>query len=551
MPAVISRLRGRWQVTRGLTLLLLCCAARVRAQPTATVPASSEIYDRIEAVSAWYPVRGVFLGERPMSVRDALRAVDALQRRVDSATANARRDWARAQLRFVRASLQASANARNVPRATWRLDALGTNARVERILPNGLGGIDTTTGRFIGIDALRHSFDGTRFGLPADASTLQLLPTVAYGGSVATVAVEPLLASPGAGSDSGRWSPALHRAYGRIVWRNAALRIGSDDVRWGQTPHGALLISGNAAPAPAISLGTDTPITLPWLLRYAGPFRLTGLLADLGAGSPSHAKLAAWQGSIQPWSNFELGVAVIAHTGGAGSPPASLLDRFVDLFPVIDALAPQHADLQISNKIAGGNLRLRIPRWSGTDVYYELAIDDFDGRRLRSSLVEDAGHLLGVRVPVLIGGTQVAWRAEWQRTSLRLYEHSQYPSGITYHQRLIGSPLGPNAKAALLDARIDLRLTTSLEVALTSERRNPSIFLGTTNDARDHGFRFVLDSLIPDYRRDRLQASLDHAMGPLTATLVAGLARVWQETHAGRTEWMMEVGLRRDFLRTF
>src|SRR5213075_2244052 len=232
------------------------------------------------------------------------------------------------------------------------------------------------------------------------------------------------------------------RAYARVVSHNGALRAGLDEMRWGQSPAGAMFGSGNAAALPAITIGTDTPVTLPWLFRLAGPFRITGMLADLGAGqTPRHDKLAGWQASIEPWSRFELGVSVLAQTGGVGSPPASFLERFVDLFPVIDALAPQHADLQISNKLAGGNLRLRFPELSGLDLYYELQIDDFDARRLRSSLVEDAGHLLGLRLPLLVGGRQLAWRAEWQRTSLRLYEHAQFISGVTYHTRLIGNPL--------------------------------------------------------------------------------------------------------------
>jgi hypothetical protein len=149
--------------------------------------------------------------------------------------------------------------------------------------------------------------------------------------------------------------------------------------------------------------------------------------------------------NIQPWTRFELGVAVLVQTGGNGAPPATFIERVVDLFPAIDALAPQHADLLFSNKIAGGNLRLRFPELSGLDVYYELAVDDFDGRRLRSSMVDDAGHLLGARIAV----GEAVLRGEWHRTALRLYEHAQFVSGMTYRQRLLGSPLGPHRAPAM------------------------------------------------------------------------------------------------------
>jgi hypothetical protein len=539
---------------RGLALLLSLASpasSSLRAQSTATVPASSAVYDRIEAVSAWYPVRGLFLGERPMSVRDAVRVVEALARRVDSAPAGERRVWALRQIAVLRDALDSTERRDTPVRWSWRASGEGTNARVERIAPNGLGGFDTSTQRFTGLKARRSSFDGALDGIPVDAAGMQLLPTLSAGGRAVAVVIEPMLSTPGAAADSGRWAPALHRGYARAVWRNAALRVGPDEIRWGQSRNGALFISGNAAPLHAITLGTDTPITLPWLLRHAGAFRLTGLLADLGAGYPDHARLAAWQGSIQPWTNFELGVAVVTHTGGSGGPPARFFERVVDLFPVIDALAPQHADLQISNKIAGGNLRIRVPRLSGLDFYYELAIDDFDGRRLRSSMVEDAGHLLGLRLPVMTRTGPLVARAEWQRTSLRLYEHAQFTAGYTFHQRLIGNPVGPNATTLLASLEGMPPSGASWRVEVADERRNPSIFSATSTAPADRGFRFVLDTLIPDFRRDRVTGWMERNLGPMTAGVTLGAARVWQSGGAKRTEWALQLALRRQFLRTF
>jgi hypothetical protein len=348
----------------------------------------------------------------------------------------------------------------------------------------------------------------------------------------------------------------LYRAYARGVAHNVALQIGVDERMWGQSPVSALFISGNASAPPALVLGTDTAIALPWLFRLAGPVRITGLLADLGpAQDPPHARLAGWQVSMERWARFELGVAVLAQTGGGDCAShktcASFFKRVVDLFPVIDALSPQHSDIQVSNKLAGGNLRLRFPELSGLDLYYELQIDDFDARRLRSSFVEDAGHLLGVRLPIAMQHGQLSWRAELHRTSLRLYEHAQYRSGVTYRERIIGDPLGPNAKGAYLIAAWRPSPLNALEVALADESRDPSKYTATSSDSLDRTFRFVRLTDEPRYRRRRATASIERPVGAGALRVTIGYNRAWRTGASGRDEWLGQLALRSHQLPMF
>jgi hypothetical protein len=241
---------------------------------------------------------------------------------------------------------------------------------------------------------------------------------------------------------------------------------------------------------------------------------------------------------MQPRPRFELGVAVLTHTGGDGGPKATFLERVIDLFPIIDALAPQHADLQISNKLAGGNLRLRFPELSNLDFYYELQIDDFDGRRLRSSFVDDAGHLLGIRVPVLVGNGQVTTRAEWHRTSLRLYEHAQFRSGVTYQGRLIGDPLGPHALGAYLSTEWRFSPLNAIALAVADEGRDPSLYTATVSGTRDRGFRFIRLTDDPEHRRRRALLSLEREVGTGALRLTVGYNRAWRSGQPARGEWL-------------
>src|SRR5688572_7605220 len=87
------------QHRRWITPLLLAVPAALRAQPAATVPASSGIYERLESISAYYPARGVFLGERSLSRREIDRIVALLNRRLTADSADSpRRRWARREL---------------------------------------------------------------------------------------------------------------------------------------------------------------------------------------------------------------------------------------------------------------------------------------------------------------------------------------------------------------------------------------------------------------------------------------------------------------------
>jgi hypothetical protein len=532
-----------------IAALLLAIGGPVHAQRAATVPASSGIYDRLESVSAYFPVAETTLGERGLSRREIERIVARLSAAIDSSPRlDARQRWARAEIDVVAAQLRDPRGVMEAPRgiaaASWRADLFSSNAPSQRIEGNGLGEID----------AVSNPFAGGRHGWPAVQGTIATVAPTFVAGTRASLAAGLQLQSSLTSVREGGWTAErlVNRAYLRGVYRNVALQVGAEELRWGQSPIGALFISGTAPPMPGIAVATDTAIRLPWLLRYAGPFRMTLMVADLGGTQdPPHAKLAGWQATIHPWSRFELGVAVLTHTGGEGGPPATFLEHVVDLFPVIDALAPQHADLQISNKVAGGNLRLRFPELSGLDLYYELQIDDFDGRRLRSSLTDDSGHLLGMRLPLLVGDDQFVWRAEWHRTSLRLYEHAQFRSGLTYRSRLIGNPLGPHAAAGHLAATWRWSPLNSVGISLADERRDPAQYVVVIAGDRDRGFQFVRTTDDPDYRRRRAAAVMEHALPAGALRLLVGYNRDWRTGMPARGDWGLVLSLTSHRLAAF
>jgi hypothetical protein len=524
---------------RGWVVAALLASRPLSAQSEA-VPASSALYDHIEAISAFFPAAGVFLGERGVSARQVASYLERLRLTIEAAPPSARKNWAQRNL----AELLQPVRSERSPSAAWRADIAGSDASNERMTANGLGSIDAVTNPF---EARR---DGWRVEKGAAAS---YSPTVAVRLPRCGAAVQPRFSSHVAEGRKERiWQGTVHRAYARGVWRNVALRVGADELLWGQSPIGALFISGNAPPLLAIAIATDSAFTLPWWFRFAGPTRATLMLADLGGEQdPPHAKLAGWQVSVMPWRRFELGVAVMTQTGGSGGPKATFLKRVIDLFPVIDALAPQHADLLFSNKLAGGNLRLRLPELSGLDLYYELQIDDFDGRRLRSSMVDDASHLIGARLPIVTRHGLLAIRGEWHNSALRIYEHTQFRSGVTYKRHLIGSPLGPHAAAGYLATTWQPTPRQGLELVLADERRDPALYSATTTQPRDRGFRFIRVTDDPDVRRARVLLTLRHAMPFGALALSVGHTLAWRTGQTKHGESLGQVTFSSVYLPRF
>jgi hypothetical protein len=165
--------------------------------------------------------------------------------------------------------------------------------------------------------------------------------------------------------------------------------------------------------------------------------------------------------------------------------------RAADLFPFVTWLN-EGSDRLASNKVATLDARLRIPEWRGTTLYWETAVDDFDLRRVGSMLREDSGHLLGVSVARLRADGTLSLDVRGHDTSLRLYRHYQFTSGLTYRDQVIGDPLGPNARALYGTLTWRPALTLAVDLELAAEERDPSLWTTTVDGPDDAGWRFVV-----------------------------------------------------------
>ena len=488
--------------------LALGPAAAVEAQPAATIAATDPVYAAIDELAALVPLPGLIVGQRPYSRREVARLTRAAERALASGPGGATPALApRAAARGAAlvATLRAALGADTLP--TARSDAAAPATAVGRV---GGRAVEWVAGHALGsgaaprpvprdngigsIAAVSNPPLDARSGRPAPRGAVLSLESahrVGVGGWLALVAQPRLsLVAPDGGATRPNVEP--QRLLARARWRNVALQGGIDERLWGQGGGRSLFLSANARPLRAVSVASDTAFALPWLLRHAGRVRAELLVADLGAAQHfPHAKLAAYKVDAAPASWLELGVGLMSHMGGRGAPPLTVAQRAKDLAPFVLWAVAEGSDALATNKVANGQLRVRVPRWRGATAYWEMAMDDFDLRRVRSMLWDDSGHLVGLTLPRLRDDGSLALDVQLHHTSLRLYQHYQFLSGLTYRGQILGSPLGPNASAAYVALAWRPAVGTTVELSAAAESRDSSVYTSRVRTVDEDGFEFV------------------------------------------------------------
>jgi Capsule assembly protein Wzi len=470
---------------RSLFILWCLCVASVsaRAQLAATVPAEDPVYDLLTEVADVLGMPGYVTGQRPLSRREIARillAMDTDIRRRDSGTTLGAgppqriRDAVALMLQAYDADVRelrdpsVPSRDRGMPIEALQIDALGTNSGARRVPNNGLGAID----------AYSNPLTDGRWGRPTpnDGVVLSVETSHRIGlGDQIAFGAQPRISWLDDTTRGSRVNAGFQRLYARGVWHNAALEVGPDEYLWGLGGTRGMLLSANPQPLHSVTLSTDTAITLPWLLHAVGPLRAIFLVANLGQDRNfPGAKLLAYQISATPTDRLEIGGGIAVQIGGQGAPPASLTSEVGTLFPYVFWVVAPGRDTIKAAHLAQAEARWRISESRGLSAYYELGLTDFDPRRLKSVYTQNGTHLLGLTMQRLTPDGRLAADLQFHKTSLYQAEHYEYTSGWTYHQAIIGEPLGPNATAgyATLTWRPAVLDAISLDGAL--ESRDPS-----------------------------------------------------------------------------
>ena len=424
-------------------LLLLCAGAPLaRAQGTAVVPLSDPAYADVDRLAVLGAPDSVIIGQRPYSRREMARIVRVARARGAAGALGA------APLRRLEARFGGAADAVRGPALVDAATlAVGSTDAPRRGFSGSLTRLLEAT---IGPVAER------RLGTPAPVGqSVALEPShvLAPTSWLALDATERIEVRAPRDTSLSRGNAELLLGGVRLRYRNVALRAGREQVAWAQHPGDGLFLASDAPALDLVSLASDAPFQLPWLLRVLGPTQATLLVADLGPSVVrSRSKLLAYKVSVQPGQALELGATFMNHYGGEGGRASGLGTRIVDFLPFVDIFRSHNytdttRTLDVdSDKLLGVDGRWRAARLGGLVLTSELLIDDFDVHRIRTLFTWDGAQTVGAELPAL-AGSPLSVRVSAKHTGVRTYTHGALSDGITTRGRLLGDELGPDAKA--------------------------------------------------------------------------------------------------------
>ena len=540
-------------------MLLTVPTAHAQVQRTALVQANDPVYLDIARLAELGVLQNVVLGQQPYSRREIARIVDAAQKRLaESVTGSS--PWIADDARELADRL--------VDRIASRF--AGEDEEVGTFTPM-IRWVDAADLTFTATDAARRGFPAPhtssieatidpladrRLGQPArDGRTtaLTLSHRLEVGDWMALQLAERLESYKQADTIAATVRADVLLASLRLRFRNAALTVGRQQFTWSQEPGDGLFLASDAPALDQVSLASDTPFRLPWLLNRIGAVQGTLLYADLGPSvSRSHSRLLAYKVSVRPSDAVELGGEFMNHFGGTGGRPSPFGDRLVDFLPFIDIFRKHnYADttraLDVdSDKLLGLDGRFRLGWLAGITLGGEILLDDFDVHRLRYLFTEEGSQSAFILVPRL-GTVNLSMVLSAKHMGPNTYSHTALLDGITTRGRLLGDELGPDAK----NFGATLRYIPSPQLRVELEGRNVAYsnatYLGFYTDPAQTDFQVRKASSTPNELRDIGMATLVlQPVDGLALNLRAGGERIRNADFNGgrRRDYVFEASVR-------
>ncbi|RLB71244.1 MAG: hypothetical protein DRH07_06970 [Deltaproteobacteria bacterium] len=297
-------------------------------------------------------------------------------------------------------------------------------------------------------DARQFALNKNNFGLDyVDGSNGQMtLQGDARIGRYLGFEWQPLLLSTSSDDLDVKWLTT------RVAVELGAFEIsaGRQSLSWGQGHNGSLVLTNNAKPLDMVRINTPSPILLPWVFKYLGPFHFdvfwSRLEKDRAVPEPYFAGMRF---DMKPLSWVEFGATRTIMFGGDGRP-----DVHFDDFITILGGKNLDGDEDNSNSIASIDLKIYLPFLWGAEIYGEFGGEDEAGH-----LFSSTAGLVGVYLPQVEPTGRLSLRLEYADfpKNNSWYRHGTYHSGYTYKKHIMGHSVGGEAKDYFAEARLLLR----------------------------------------------------------------------------------------------
>lgn len=235
---------------------------------------------------------------------------------------------------------------------------------------------------------------------------------------------------------------ALTSGYVKTRINGISVQLGKDPVFWGHSATGSLILGNNMQPLTSLTLSNLEPKTSNGFFRFLGEMNFTAMYSELESNRTSltanevdSPSFVAMRGTITPQQNLILGLTLASMVGGEGKSLHG--SDYKDWLLGINADAADDK----WNTIAGMDIKLRLPKWNGVQLYAERYGEDQTHYKPAK-----VAKRAGVYIPRL--NSDGAWdmRMEYANTTNVWYVHGLYTNGYVYKDNIIGDPLGNDAR---------------------------------------------------------------------------------------------------------
>ena len=290
---------------------------------------------------------------------------------------------------------------------------------------------------------------------------------------------------PETGFDSYDTDIDLDRAYINAELGPVAAEIGRDVIVLGPSSRTQVGWGENAPPLDQVRVSTSRPLAITDGVRGSLVYVL-GQLRDPQTYPGNLVSIA--RGQLDLGDRIEIGAMQLLQVEGDGAPHLGFFDFIKEHFTRENASAGPDDS---SNRRVGLDVAWRINGFDGARLYYQLMFEDWR-KQFADALRYDADHVVGLEFShgLLI---------EWQKTGFRSQEHYPRVTGFTNDGRVVGSPLGPDAQALFVGARID-RGVGSLYPWVELDR--------FSSDLYSYDFHQPIDRLVEGVAEYRFRAGL-------------------------------------------
>ena len=475
LPAV-RRLGFFVCVASGFASACVVLPSRALAQASITVPTTDRVYRDIRLLIGHDLVDTLIVGQQPYSRMtiarvlfqarrnlthsqaelsdrelspDARRRIGAPLRHVEAVLGRAEKDF-RAELNQLAKSPGTDSRPAHHPLAGIEVSLIGANSPPRDAINANIGFNDAV------VNPLLHHRQG-RNVIDGGTASVETIHWTRLSRHVALFARPRFQISKAFAPQPNINEVKLQNLYASVALGNLEVQIGRDNLAWGQGRDPGLFISNNARGMDMIKISLGRPLTLPWLFRLLGPTKFSLFVAHLGSQRfLPNSYMVGYKVSVRPHRQLELGFTVTAEAGGRGARSASVIERVLDPLIFVDLLFLTSRDFEFSDKMVGGDVRLRIPSARGLELFVETVFDDIRQRNLKGMFTQDAGYVFGAYLPRLVDSGRLDLTLEYHFAGIRLYRHARFRSGHTLDGVLIGDELESAGRAGYIELKWDV-----------------------------------------------------------------------------------------------